>query len=796
MAWENLKNSVAEVIKTNGNQKITGQLLQNTLINLVSSVGENATCAGFAEPTTNPGAPDGNVFYFSDTPGTYINFGEIAVEENEFAVLLWSADTKVWIKRAVMIQGGGSGGGGGVVINGDVINNPDNEDIESVPGNAEVNVLRFKNRDTSHGMGYVILRNNKTFAEQVTQANTIYEIRYNFNLNSNIVSIPENCILKFNGGSLSNGTIRFNKTKLENEQFNKIEFEGTVTNVDIDVKKLGADNTGVVDVRSIINWAVNSHKGKDLVRVFFPAGEYHVSKSIDVPNNVEIYGEGEISKIICTNATSFVERSVFITSWIGDWTAGTSPMNPVNSQGMTLTPITAYGNTQAEIVTQLQAEIGDFVCVLQDERAELRCYFYECVEKVVKVESGKVYLEHSLPIPSEFISLAKIVKIGGMAYNKAQFVSENIYIHDLFLGQTWNNKTGGYAIFGGGYNNRYENLFINAATTFGSNLNAYCCYLNITATVYDGYIDLADLNYMSIIDGFYVKRSDKEVVGNKIWFNFSNGYGNKLRNLHVNGETSPVGILISMACQNKAEVSDIYVTNITFTGANYTSKLVDSSIISPTFIKNLYLENCIIQDGAYGFYFTIPLPNSIISGIYARNNSGFTKNKSYIPANGIILSDISSDIPIINGEDARKIQSFRYNVYKSSGEEEVELWNNDFSLQANNYNDFRKSEMTIFGMTNRLTSQVTLKLLFISGVKSDTVDIVFPTGSYLFCLKLFAIYNTASLRIRSMLITPDSTFFNSLQITENIQRTIKIMFPAIASGNGTLAVDTIEELID
>lgn len=251
-----------------------------------------------------------------------------------------------------------------------------------------------------------------------------------------------------------------------------------------------------------------------------------------------------------------------------------------------------------------------------------------------------------------------------------------------------------------------------------------------------------------------------------------------------------------MSYQNKAEVSDIYVTNITFTGANYTSKLIDSSIISPTFIKNLYLENCIIQDGAYGFYFTIAQPNSIISGIYARNNSGFTENRNYILQNGIILSDISSDIPIINGEDERKIQSFRNNVYKGSGEEEVELWNNDFSLQANNYNDFRKTEMTIFGETSNLKSQVTLKLLFISEEKSDTIGIAFPNGSYAFCLKLFAIYSTVSVRIKSMLITPDSTFFNSLQITEDIQRRIKIMFPAIASGNGTLVVDAIEELID
>lgn len=44
------------------------------------------------------------------------------------------------------------------------------------------NVLRLKDRPNTDGMGYVILRKDKTFQEQVTKPNTIYEIRYDFDL--------------------------------------------------------------------------------------------------------------------------------------------------------------------------------------------------------------------------------------------------------------------------------------------------------------------------------------------------------------------------------------------------------------------------------------------------------------------------------------------------------------------------------------------------------------------------------------------------------------------------------------
>ena len=86
----------------------------------------------------------------------------------------------------------------------------DEEDVTAVDGK-----IKFKDRDTTNGMGYVILRKNKSFSEQVTKSNTIYEIRYNFILEKDI-TIPINCILKFNGGSISGGhTIIGQNTSIE-----------------------------------------------------------------------------------------------------------------------------------------------------------------------------------------------------------------------------------------------------------------------------------------------------------------------------------------------------------------------------------------------------------------------------------------------------------------------------------------------------------------------------------------------------------------------------------------------------
>lgn len=77
--YTSLKDAVAQVIKANGNQEITGTVLQSTLLSIINGIGANRTFAGIATPTTVPGTPDANIFYLAAQPGAYVNFGSNAV---------------------------------------------------------------------------------------------------------------------------------------------------------------------------------------------------------------------------------------------------------------------------------------------------------------------------------------------------------------------------------------------------------------------------------------------------------------------------------------------------------------------------------------------------------------------------------------------------------------------------------------------------------------------------------------------------------------------------------------------
>lgn len=107
--WSTLKAAIANIIKTNGNQEITGQLLQNVLNNIVSSVGENSTFAGIATPATNPGVPDGPVFYFANKLGLYSNFSSIIISYYGICIL-YNDTNNSWksIKLYECLQGLGT----------------------------------------------------------------------------------------------------------------------------------------------------------------------------------------------------------------------------------------------------------------------------------------------------------------------------------------------------------------------------------------------------------------------------------------------------------------------------------------------------------------------------------------------------------------------------------------------------------------------------------------------------------------------------------------------------------------
>lgn len=107
---------------------------------------------------------------------------------------------------------------------GNVVNNPDEEDITSESLSNGTSVLKFKDRNyvegTFNGLGEVILRKNQVgvvnLLEQVNinKPNTVYIVRYDFCLGGATITLPKNSTLKFEGGSIDNGTIIGNNSSI------------------------------------------------------------------------------------------------------------------------------------------------------------------------------------------------------------------------------------------------------------------------------------------------------------------------------------------------------------------------------------------------------------------------------------------------------------------------------------------------------------------------------------------------------------------------------------------------------
>lgn len=117
----------------------------------------------------------------------------------------------------------------------------DEEDITEQNGTLQLANKTYDKQSFS-GLGRVYLRKNivgdKNVLTQamINKANTIYVIQYDYDLKEASINIPENCVLQFDGGSLSNGNITLNNTivsqpKIDN---NNVKIIGNMLNTDRD----------------------------------------------------------------------------------------------------------------------------------------------------------------------------------------------------------------------------------------------------------------------------------------------------------------------------------------------------------------------------------------------------------------------------------------------------------------------------------------------------------------------------------------------------------------------------------
>ncbi len=95
------------------------------------------------------------------------------------------------------------------------------------------------------GENEVILTASKTFASQVDDSEKIYVIRDTFDLGGAEVNIGENSTLKFLGGSVKNGTVFFNNTKITGyASFSACSYKGNLANDEVDLDWFNFDLAG------------------------------------------------------------------------------------------------------------------------------------------------------------------------------------------------------------------------------------------------------------------------------------------------------------------------------------------------------------------------------------------------------------------------------------------------------------------------------------------------------------------------------------------------------------------------
>lgn len=162
-----------------------------------------------------------------------------------------------------------------------------------------------QNRPSAHGMGYVVLDKDKTFAEQVTQEYTIYEIRYDFDLGGETEEIPAGCVLKFEGGSLKNGTIVSNNTFIDASDdaciFVDVNLIGLFLNDYVSVCWFGAKNSYYKNIsenkvqlgRNDCYPAIKSVLHTSFKKIYFPKGAWYVSNTIILDKEVEFLMSGK-----------------------------------------------------------------------------------------------------------------------------------------------------------------------------------------------------------------------------------------------------------------------------------------------------------------------------------------------------------------------------------------------------------------------------------------------------------------------------------------------------------------------
>lgn len=229
------------------------------------------------------------------------------------SILQWNEES-IWVD---IIQS--------VVIASNIV--PDEEDVTGVT-QGEATVIKFKdktyNPNDYSGLGRVYLRKNIVTVKDhesgleiktnlLTQGMldkeyTIYIIQYDYDLNGQTITVPEGCVLQFEGGSLSNGALSGININIDNNTesviFKEITFSNNFT------KYIKVNWFEYTDFSTILQLAVNISD-----EIYIPEGNYIMNSTVYIHTGTRIIGanSGEVdSTTIGTILTSNNELTALL----------------------------------------------------------------------------------------------------------------------------------------------------------------------------------------------------------------------------------------------------------------------------------------------------------------------------------------------------------------------------------------------------------------------------------------------------------------------------------------------------
>lgn len=145
----------------------------------------------------------------------------------------------------------------------------------------------------------IILNESRPIQSQFKSKNCVYIVRTDIDLKGEAVSIPYNSILKFESGSLRNGTITYNDTYIEGRYCIQCKCKGIISNDIIDPRMYGARGDGKTDDSDAIQQSLDSKK-----QVLFHRSTYLIEKPLvfDRQNYIVDFNLSTLKK---TNKTGY-----------------------------------------------------------------------------------------------------------------------------------------------------------------------------------------------------------------------------------------------------------------------------------------------------------------------------------------------------------------------------------------------------------------------------------------------------------------------------------------------------------